>query len=93
MELRCPDCASPEVGADPRGPRSARRCGNCGAAFLRRDAFVTVLDAEGWCVGDPATPLFTFDANLAEAKLRDANGLLSTISPYSEADELHGAID
>jgi len=44
MELRCPDCASPEVTLVDRGTRL--ECGNCGAEFIREEAFVTVADAE-----------------------------------------------
>jgi len=46
MELRCPECCSPEVDPDPRGAADARRCGNCGARFSREAAFVTVAEAE-----------------------------------------------
>ena len=44
MELRCPDCASPEVALIDRGTRL--ECGNCGAEFVREEAFVTVADAD-----------------------------------------------
>lgn len=46
MELRCPDCASPEVALIDRGTRF--ECGNCGAEFVRDEAFVTVSDAEDY---------------------------------------------
>lgn len=44
MSLRCPDCCSEEVALAERGTRL--QCGNCGAAFHREEALVTVADAE-----------------------------------------------
>ena len=38
MELRCPECCSPEVDLDQEGSAEARRCGNCGACFSREAA-------------------------------------------------------
>jgi ribosomal protein S27AE len=44
MELRCPDCASPEAALVDR--RTRLECGNCGSTFIREEAFVSVADAE-----------------------------------------------
>jgi hypothetical protein len=46
MELRCPDCCSPEAALIDRGSRF--ECGNCAAEFIREEAFVTVADAEAY---------------------------------------------
>lgn len=54
MELRCPECASPEVEHDPKGGDEARRCANCGARFRRASAFVTVQEANGLAAGRAA---------------------------------------
>ncbi len=48
MELRCPDCCSPEVGANPQESADAYRCANCGARFHRDSALVTLADAEAY---------------------------------------------
>jgi hypothetical protein len=44
MELRCPDCVSPEVTVI--GRRDQLGCGNCGTTFTRDEAFASVADAE-----------------------------------------------
>ena len=46
MELRCPECCSPEVALIDRGTRL--HCGNCGATFSREEAWVSVADAEAY---------------------------------------------
>jgi hypothetical protein len=46
MELRCPECCSPEVTLIDRGTRL--ECGNCGAIFSREEAWVSVADAEAY---------------------------------------------
>jgi hypothetical protein len=93
MELRCPECASPEVENDPQGGDDAHRCANCGACFPRECAFVTVLEAEAY--RDKATPqrIFTFNQQRAAIELRSPDGALLPISPYSDADELHRLLD
>ncbi len=93
MELRCPECASPEVENDPQGGDDAHRCANCGARFPRECAFVTVLEAEAY--RDKATPqrIFTFDQQRAAIELRSPDGAPLPISPYSDADELHRLLD
>jgi hypothetical protein len=48
MELRCPDCVSPEVDASLEGSVEKLRCGNCGAGFQREEALVSVADAEAY---------------------------------------------
>jgi hypothetical protein len=45
MTLLCPRCCSEEAAPVARGSRL--ECGNCGAAFRREQALVTVVDAEG----------------------------------------------
>ena len=47
VELRCPDCASPEVEMlpEPSGEEDMR-CGNCGARFEQGAAFLSVADCE-----------------------------------------------
>lgn len=49
MELRCPECCSPEIAFLDHGGR--RRCGNCGTTFEQEEAFVTVADAEAHAEG------------------------------------------
>ncbi|HEX3734390.1 MAG TPA: hypothetical protein VHU86_04475 [Solirubrobacterales bacterium] len=44
MELRCPECASPELAAAE--PPLDLRCRNCGLAFRRAEAFVRLGEAE-----------------------------------------------
>jgi hypothetical protein len=44
MSLRCPDCVSEDAAPVDRGTRL--ECGNCGAAFARERALVTIADAE-----------------------------------------------
>jgi len=93
MELRCPECASPEVEPDPQEGDEARRCANCGARFPRDSAFVSVLEAEAYR-GDVTPPqLFAFNPTLAEMELRKGDGAITTINPYSDADELHRLLD
>jgi hypothetical protein len=93
MELRCPDCCSPEVEPDPQGEDEARRCGNCGARFPRDAAFVTVLEAEAYR-GEATPPrLFTFNPQVAAIELHKGDGAITTVNPYSDADELHRLLD
>jgi len=93
MELRCPECASPEVEPDSQGRGEARRCANCGARFARDSAFVTVLEAEAYR-GEATPPqLFTFNPTLAATELRKGDGAITAINPYSDADELHRLLD
>lgn len=93
MELRCPECASPEIEPDPQGGDEARRCANCGARFPRDSAFVTVLEAEAYR-GEVTPPqLFAFNPTLAEIELRKGDGAITAINPYSDADELHRLLD
>ncbi|HEY5053546.1 MAG TPA: hypothetical protein VII45_09085 [Solirubrobacterales bacterium] len=46
VELRCPDCCSPEVGGSAAG--LMWRCGNCGASFKKHAAYLTLADAAGY---------------------------------------------
>ena len=95
MELRCPDCCSPEVFTDPRKSPGAQRCGNCGAQFHRDSALVAVRDAES----DPSEespmsqPVFGFERTRAEMALRDPEGRIKPIAPRSDADELNGLFE
>lgn len=95
MELRCPDCCSPEVLPDPRKSPGARRCGNCNASFHRDSALVTVADAESGLPeeGPPPHPLFGLDWSAAAKALSDPEGVIKPITPFSEADELHGLFE
>ena len=92
MELRCPECASPEVEHDPEGGEEARWCANCGARFPRDSAFVTVFDAEAHR-GVTPQPLFALDRERAGSELRSPDGAIWPISPHSDADELNVLID
>jgi hypothetical protein len=53
MELRCPDCCSPEVAPDSSAAEEGRQCLNCGARFSRESALVTVAEVEA-SLPDPA---------------------------------------
>lgn len=91
MELRCPECASPEVEHDPGGGGEAHRCGSCGARFPRGAALITVLEAEAY--RGATSPLFTFNPRAAAAELRKGDGAILSINPYSDADELNALLD
>ncbi len=94
MELRCPDCCSPEVVPDPRKSPGARRCGNCSASFNRDSALVTVADAESDLgKGVLPHPLFGLDRDAAAVVLNDPEGAIRPITPFSDADELHGLFE
>jgi hypothetical protein len=90
MEIRCPDCCSPDVEPDRKEPAEARRCGNCGASFPRDSGLVTVADAEMEAQPDPQRPVFTFDAELALPSLQNPRiTVVGPIKPDSDADEVH----
>lgn len=79
MELRCPECCSPEVAEAKRG--FGLRCGNCGASFERGEALVSVADAEAFaderCVCDDVRgcpPCFDRADALVGARIRDSQG-------------------
>jgi len=93
MELRCPECCSPEVESDPQGCAEERRCGNCGERFSRESALVTVLDAEARLPDVSLQRLFTFDPTLTVIELRDLDGAIVTASPHSDADELNALLN
>jgi hypothetical protein len=98
MELRCPDCASPDVAPDPQGSADERLCGNCGARFLRDSCLVTVADAEAeaaihvCATARPAPQRFRFDGEKAGAQLLDPDGDLWPVNAYSDADEIHSLV-
>lgn len=94
MELRCPECVSPEVEPTELDQIADQHdCRNCGARFPRRQALVTVLDAETPRVDTSPPALFSFDPRRAEFMLRHKSGPLATINPHSDADELNGLLD
>lgn len=94
MELRCPECVSPEVERTDLGQiADERRCGNCGARFPRRRALVTVLDAETLRLDTSPSASFALNLRLAEFNLRNEDGQMATINPYSDADELNALLD
>jgi hypothetical protein len=98
MELRCPDCASPEVAPDPDGSADDRLCENCGARFLRASCLVTVVDAESaaalqiCAAGSAPRPQFRFEIEKARAHLLDSDGDLWPVNAYSDAAEIHSLI-
>jgi hypothetical protein len=103
MELRCPDCASPEVGMIDRGTRL--ECGNCGADFLPEEAFVSVADAEAFAYEadrrtagparrpDREVALFRFDADRARCGINDPGGAIWPVNSFADADELNGLFE
>ncbi|MBS1893605.1 MAG: hypothetical protein JST59_20080 [Actinobacteria bacterium] len=93
MELRCPDCLSPEVGPQADGPAGRLRCGNCGGRFERDEAFVSVAEAESRLPAAVPDELFEFDAERALAELEDLGGRLWAVEPDADADELNRLLD
>ncbi len=93
MELRCPECCSPEVIADPPRSAEALRCANCGARFQPDAALVNVLEAKALAREAAPEPLFTFQPKLAASELRRRDGAIWPITPYSDPDELHRLIE
>lgn len=97
MELRCPDCASPEVALIDRGARL--ECGNCGAEFVREEAFVSVADADAYaaerrgCNSEEEEPMFRFDLRRASHSINDANGAIWPVNSFTDADELNGLFE
>lgn len=54
VELRCPDCCSPEVEwIEGLEPGQEMACGNCSARFARGSALLTVDECEGLLPGSP----------------------------------------
>lgn len=99
MELRCPDCASPEVVPDPDGSADERRCGNCGSRFLRESCLVAVAEAESEAALQICAPrnsealgCFRFDAERCRNELRDPDGDLWPVNAFSDADEVHSLV-
>jgi hypothetical protein len=93
MELRCPDCASPEVALIDRG--TCLECGNCGAGFTREEAFVTVADAEAFadeargCTCDTVRgcpQCFQRADDLVGAMIRDSYGAVWRVENVDEKD-------
>jgi hypothetical protein len=93
MELRCPQCCSPEVEPDPQGSDEERRCANCGERFPRDAALVTVLDAEAHQLDAGLQQLFTCNPTLAAVELGRLGGAIATASPHSDADELNALLE
>ena len=97
MELRCPDCASPEVALIDRGSRL--ECGNCGTEFGRDEAFVSVADAEAYaaeypgCTSEEQVPLFQFDLRRASHGINDPNGAIWPVNSFTDADELNSLFE
>lgn len=93
MELRCPECCSPEIGPRADDASKAMRCENCGERFGREEALVSIADAETRPVPPVPEELFGFDAGRAEAELGDPRGRIWAIEPDADADELNRLID
>jgi hypothetical protein len=105
MELRCPDCASPEVAMIDCGTRL--ECGNCGAEFVREEAFVSVADADASAAeADLRTgaearerkagseiSLFRFDSDRARRAINDGDGAIWPVNSFSDADELNNLFE
>jgi DNA-directed RNA polymerase subunit RPC12/RpoP len=95
MELRCPDCASPEVASRDREFPGAYCCFNCGARFQRASSLVTVADAEA-IAATSAEPLttgpFRFDLTAARRSIDEPDGAIWPVNAYSDADELHSLL-
>lgn len=92
MNLLCPQCCSEDVGPPDRG--AGLLCRNCGAAFERDRALVSLAEAEAEL--RPAPPRdapFSLDRERATAELRDPTGAIAVVSPFSDADELNGLAD
>jgi hypothetical protein len=99
MELRCPDCASPEVIPDPDGTADDRLCGNCGAGFARDSCLVTVAEAESEAAIHVCAPVrsaaphrFGIDVEKARAQVIDPDGDLWPVNAFSDADEVHSLV-
>jgi hypothetical protein len=89
-----PRSLSPEVGPRADGADTDLRCDNCGGQSEREEAFVTVRDAEESHLPERAPEeLFELDAERARAELRDPDGAIQVVDPYSDADELHRLLD
>jgi len=93
MELRCPDCCSPEVALIDRGTHL--ECANCGADFERDSALVTVADAEAdaaercACTCDEARgcpQCFQRADDLIGALIRDSHGREWVVEDVGEKD-------
>jgi hypothetical protein len=93
MELRCPDCLSPEVGPRVDDGPDDLRCDNCGERFERDEAFMTVRDAESRVPAPVPAELFVLDLALARAELEDPDGAVQVADPHSDADELDRLLD
>lgn len=100
MELRCPDCASPEVALIGHGTRLG--CGNCGAELAREEAFVSVADAEAYAAESlersskqegTSAALFRFDACRAAGAINDADGAIWPVNSFADADELNSLFE
>jgi hypothetical protein len=91
MELRCPECCSPEATLVERTSRMV--CGNCGARFEREEALVSVADAEALaaslCDGERAHPrCFERADELIGATVRDSQGREWEVEDIGEKDGL-----
>lgn len=93
MQLLCPECCSEEVGPHPEPGVSRLRCANCGAAFGRQEAHVTVAEAESRLPDPVPEEPFWLDAGRARAELHDADGAIRVVDLFSDADELRGLVD
>lgn len=95
MSLRCPDCGSEDAAPIDRDRRL--ECGNCGAAFAREQALVTLADAEAHaeqhaaCTCDAVRSCphcFARAEQLVGALVRDEHGREWEVT---EADEKDGS--
>jgi hypothetical protein len=93
MELRCPDCCSPEVALIEG--RTHLKCANCGAHFDRDSAFVTVAEAEAHaeercaCTCDTVRgcpQCFQRADDLVGALIRDSQGREWVVTDVDEKD-------
>ncbi len=92
MDLRCPECRRAQASGTI-APGSRIECESCGASFTRQQALAswTAL-ARGSCAA-PAQELFSLDRCRAAAGLADPEGVITAVSPDSDADELNALVD
>ena len=92
MDLRCPECRRAQASGTI-APASRIECESCGASFTREQALASWTALARGPRAALAQELFSLDRCRAAAALADPTGVISAVSPHSDADELNTLVD
>ena len=92
MDLQCPKCCRAQASSTI-APGSRIECDNCGASFTPEEALSPAAGSMQERRAALPQEMFSLDRCRAAAALADPAGVISAVSPHSDADELNSLVD